>query len=134
VKNNWMVHIPTALICLVALLGAAGSWFWLAHWDRVAVLLGAAALALTAFLGIICLARARAARRFNAALDAYADQELDRQRRKNGPWKRGVVSTRGGGLAARFMTGGDRRVEAKEHFPPRQRPSRQPVPTGGEGR
>src|SRR5262249_36771886 len=79
-------------------LGAVGLWFLPAHGDGVAVLLGAAALVLTAILGIVWLSRARAARRFNAAVDAYADGEIDRARRRNGPQRARGVSTRGGAL------------------------------------
>ena len=46
---------------------------------------GAAALVLAAILGIFWLLRARAARRFNAAVDAYAEREIDRERRTKGP-------------------------------------------------
>jgi hypothetical protein len=46
--------------------------------DGVAVLLGAAALVLAAILWIFWLSRARAARRFNAVMDAYAEREIDR--------------------------------------------------------
>ena len=132
-KSNWIRHTPTALIGQVALFGAAGIWFWLAHWDSIAELLVAAAVVLTAILGIVWFSGARAARRFNAAMDAYADLEIDRQRRTNGTWKRGVVSIRGGGLAGGSITGGDRGVEAKEHIARRRPRSRQPVPTEGDG-
>jgi hypothetical protein len=47
--------------------------------------MGATAVALTAILGIVWLSRVRAARRFNAALDAYAEREIERERRRNGP-------------------------------------------------
>src|SRR5262249_37165545 len=51
----------------------------------MAVLLGAAALALPALLGMVWLSRARAARRFNAAVATYTEREIDRARRRNGP-------------------------------------------------
>jgi hypothetical protein len=50
----------------------------------LAVLLGAAALVGSAILGIVQISRARAAKRFNAAVDAYAEREIDRERRRNG--------------------------------------------------
>jgi hypothetical protein len=49
---------------------------------EVVVLLGAAAALLTAVFGVTRLSRARAVRRFNAAMDTYADGEIDRQRRR----------------------------------------------------
>src|SRR5262245_55997694 len=98
-KNNRIGRrTPTSLVWPVPLLGAVGFWFWLAHADGVAALLGAAALVLTATLGIVWLSRARAARRFNAALDAYAEREIDRERRRSGPQRVRVVSTGGGAL------------------------------------
>jgi hypothetical protein len=87
---------PSSLLWPVTFLGAVGLWFWLAHGDGVAVLLGAAALVLTAILGIVWLSRARAARRLNAALDAYAEREINRERRRHGPQRvRGVSTGRG---------------------------------------
>jgi hypothetical protein len=62
----------------------------------VAALPGAAAFVFTAILGIGWLSRARAARRFNAAMDAYAEREIDRERRRDGPQRVRGVSTRGG--------------------------------------
>ena len=49
------------------------------------VLLGVTTLVLTATLGVVWFSRARRERRFNAALDAYAAREIDRERRWNGP-------------------------------------------------
>jgi hypothetical protein len=69
----------------VTVTWAVGLWFWLAQGDGAAASLGAAALAFMATVGIGWLSRARAARRFNAALDAYAAREIDRERRWNGP-------------------------------------------------
>jgi hypothetical protein len=40
---------------------------------------------LTATLGTVWLSRARAARRFNAIVDAYAEREIDRERQRNRP-------------------------------------------------
>ena len=91
--NTWIGRLATpSLIWLVALLGAAGLWFWLRPEHSVAEMLGAAGLVLTAILGIVWLSRARAARRFNAALDAYAEREIDRERRTRAA---AVVAARG---------------------------------------
>jgi hypothetical protein len=60
-----------------------GLWFWLTQGDGGAALLGGAALACTATFGIGWLSRARAARRFHAVLDAYAEREIDRERRRD---------------------------------------------------
>jgi hypothetical protein len=78
------------------LLGTAGLWFRLAHGDGAAVLLGAAALVLTAILGLVWLSGARAARRFNAAVDGYPEREIERERHGKEPQKaRGVFTPRG---------------------------------------
>jgi hypothetical protein len=74
-----------SLIGPAALLGsggAAGLWWALAP-TTVPALLAAAVLALTAVPGTVWLARARTARRLNAAADAYATRELAREAR----WK-----------------------------------------------
>jgi hypothetical protein len=95
VKYNGIVRrTPTALVWPVLLLGAVGLWFWLAHGDGVAVWLGAVGFVLTAVLGIVWLSRARAARRFNAAVDAYAEREIDWERRRNARQRVRGVSTR----------------------------------------
>jgi hypothetical protein len=54
----------------------------LARGARPEVLLLAAALAAAAALALVWNVRARARGRFNAALDAYAEQQLARQRRR----------------------------------------------------
>jgi hypothetical protein len=89
---------PTSVVFPVTFLEDVGLWFWLADGGGAAVLLGAAALVLTALLGIAWLSRARGARRCTAAVDAYADREIDRERRKNGPQRVRGVSTRMGAL------------------------------------
>src|SRR5262249_49799984 len=73
-----------------------------------------AALVFTAILAIVWLSRARAARRFNAALDAYAEREIDRERRRNGPHRVRGASTRGGALPGGPTPGGGRPAEAEE--------------------
>ena len=91
--GRWM---PAALVWSVALAGAVRLWFWLTNGNDVPGLLAAAALLLTATLGADGLGRALAVRRFNAALDAYAEREIDRERRRKGPPRiRGVSTLRG---------------------------------------
>jgi hypothetical protein len=67
------------------ILGSVGSEFWPEGRDSLAVLPHAAALVLTAFLGVVWLYRVRAARRFKAVVEAYAEREIGRQRRGQGP-------------------------------------------------
>jgi hypothetical protein len=47
--------------------------------------MGVVAFNLMSILGMIWLARARAARRLHATLDAYAEREIERERHRNGP-------------------------------------------------
>jgi len=65
------------------------------HHQMLEALLGiaAAAVVLTAILGIVRLSRARAARRLNDAMDAYAEREIDRERRRKRPPRVRGVST-----------------------------------------
>jgi hypothetical protein len=65
----------------------------------------AAALAFLALLSTVWLSRARAARRFNAALDFYADREIDRERRRNGAAVVQGIPTREAALAGGFTRG-----------------------------
>ena len=87
-KSNKSIR-PTAgsLVGPAALLGgvaAAGLWLALAP-DNVQIVLAAVTLATTAVVGVVWLFRARAARRFNAALEAYATRELARVRPRRAP-------------------------------------------------
>jgi hypothetical protein len=84
-NNRIGLRTATSLAWPATFLGAAGLWFWLAQGEGAAVLLGAPALALTAVLGVVWRSRARAARRFHAAVEAHAEREIDRERRRNGP-------------------------------------------------
>ena len=69
-NHNWIGRwMLTSLVWSVALLGAVRLWSWLTNGNDVPGLLAAAALLLTAALGVVGLARALAVRRFNAALD-----------------------------------------------------------------
>ena len=115
--SNWIGRwMPTSLIWIVALLGAVRLWFWLTNGNDVPGLLAAAALLLTAILGAVGLARALAVRRFNAALDAYAEREIDRERRRTrSPRVRGI-STLGGALRVDRPTDGERPARTKNRF------------------
>jgi hypothetical protein len=72
--------MSTSLVWLVTSLGTVGLWFWLMKGNDVQRLLGAAALLLTATLGTVGLSRVRVARRFIAAVNAYAEREIARER------------------------------------------------------
>jgi len=73
-----------AALAVEAFLGlAAKDWAWLS-------VLSAAAFALTAVFGIVWLSHARARRRLNTALDAYAGQEIYRAQR----WKESARTQR----------------------------------------
>jgi hypothetical protein len=61
----------------------------------VPVLMASALLVLAAVGAVAWLFRARAARRWQAALDAYAEQDLARERRWNAPKRVRSTSTRG---------------------------------------
>jgi hypothetical protein len=75
---------------LLGVGGAAGLWLWRAPGSGLQVLAAAGALALAAVVGMVWETRARAARRWNAALDAYAAQEIVRaSRRQRGARGRG---------------------------------------------
>src|SRR5262249_22258043 len=60
-----------------------GPWFRPADGRGWQVLLVAAAIALAALLQLVWLYRARSARRWRAALDAYATREIARERRRS---------------------------------------------------
>jgi hypothetical protein len=78
--------------------------------------IAAAALVLTAILGIVWHSRARAARRFSAAMEAYAEREIDRERRWNELHRvRGISS----GRVRRRVdqpTDGERPAKAEKRF------------------
>jgi hypothetical protein len=64
-----------------ALLGLGGTtslWLWLTLGDGVQTLMASLVLALAAGLGLVWVRRTRAARRLQAALDAYAEREIAR--------------------------------------------------------
>ncbi|SRR6266536_81229 len=74
-----------ATFCAAAVVGAGmvgALWFRPVDGRGRQALLAAAALALTAVLGVVWQSRARAARRWEAALDAYAEREIARARNR----------------------------------------------------
>ena len=73
---------PAFLVWPVA-LGAIELWSWFADGEMSAVMPGAAIVVLAAVVGMARLSQARVAKRFQAALDAYAEREIDRQRHRN---------------------------------------------------
>jgi hypothetical protein len=99
--NNWINdRTPTSLFWSGAALGlmaAVGVALWLAGGASGAVLACVALGSLS--LGAVWRSRARAARRWNAALDAYAEREIALARR----WK-----SRKKGMATHVSTGGVR--------------------------
>jgi hypothetical protein len=89
--------------------GVAGElWLRSAEGGSWQALLPAAILALTAVLGIVLLFRARAARRWNAAVDAYAEREIARDQRKQALKRGRSVSTARGILQRLRASHGDR--------------------------
>jgi hypothetical protein len=95
--NNWIGRALTSLAwsgAALGVLGAVGLALWLAAGAAPA---GVAVGSLG--LGAVWLSRARAARRRNAALDAYAEREIAWARR----WK-----ARAKGLTSHTSTGGVR--------------------------
>jgi hypothetical protein len=83
-EHNWMSWRTFLLLAwpagLVGVGGVAGFWFGLNARGELLVVLILAGLALAA-LGFIADQRIAAASRFQAALDAYANREIVRQRR-----------------------------------------------------
>lgn len=65
-------------VALLAAAGAAGLWSWQAHSEYVLLRGAVGVVALTALFSAVWLYRIRTARRHFAALDAYAEQELER--------------------------------------------------------
>jgi hypothetical protein len=82
-KNNLIARRKVvSLIWPVAFLGSGGgAGIWLGF-AQDSVLLASVVLTLTALLGIVWLSRIRAARRWNAAVEAYAERELAREQRR----------------------------------------------------
>ncbi len=80
-KNRWRSATSLTWISSIALVGiglAGGLWFGRAPSLRAPVLLADAISALAVILGLVWLFRARAARRWQTALDGYAEREIAR--------------------------------------------------------
>jgi len=87
-EKTWKARsTPTSLAWPVTLHGIAVLWVWPLNEQGMEVLLGAVALVLTTILGIVWLVHTRTARRIHAALNAYAEREIERERRRNRPPK-----------------------------------------------
>ena len=69
-------------VTLLTAAGAAGLWLWQTHGEYAPLGWAVGLLALPVALGVVLLSRVRAARRFSAALEAYAEQELARAERR----------------------------------------------------
>jgi hypothetical protein len=69
-------------VTLLAVDGAAGLWMWQTRGTFVPLWSAVVLLATAAVLGAAWLYRVRASRRLSAALNAYAEQELARARRR----------------------------------------------------
>ena len=116
-KNNWIsLRTSKSLAWSVAILGAGGLGIWLAQGKGVAMPIGAAALVVTAFVGITWFSRARAVNRFNAALDDYAEREIDRARRRNPLQRLKGDSSRGVARRKDQFTNADRAADATNRF------------------
>jgi hypothetical protein len=91
---------PRFLVWAALLLGAVGAclWLWLAQGDSIQVLASAFLMA-TALLGMVGQSRAHAARRWQAALDAYAEHELSQLAR--GKVRQKVTTVAAGGVSQR---------------------------------
>jgi hypothetical protein len=97
-NNSIGRHTVASLIWPAAFLGsggAAGFWLGLAP-NSVQVLLAAALLASTALLAVVWwFSRARAARRLNAVMEAYAVREIARAWRGDAQGRVGTTPSRG---------------------------------------
>jgi hypothetical protein len=87
----------------LAAAGAVGLWLWLARGDGPA-LLAVEALAVAVPLLAFWRWRARAARRWSAVVNAYADREIARARRLAVPRQGAAVPTSAGGLNHRRVS------------------------------
>lgn len=75
---------PTSLLATAA---AAALWLRLARHNGLQVLLASTLLAGTVALGLLWQARARAARRLQAVVDAYAERQMAETSAGNAPQK-----------------------------------------------
>jgi hypothetical protein len=94
-RNPLSLIVPAASgVAAVLAAGVLGGlWLRPAEGSAWPALLTAAALAAAAILGVVWLSRARAARRLNAALDAYAEREIARGKARTYPPRGGVFQT-----------------------------------------
>jgi hypothetical protein len=74
--TSWTVSVA------LAIAGAAGVGLWMTQGASLPLRSVGSLVALTAALSMVWLYRVRAARRLSAALDAYAERELDRAKRR----------------------------------------------------
>jgi hypothetical protein len=80
-RPAFLSHLwPAALL---GVGGAVGLWLWPTQGSAVRALPATAVFALTVVLGVLWQYRTRAARRWSAAVDAYAERELARARHAN---------------------------------------------------
>ena len=87
---DWALNVeqapaPGVFAAVLSLSVTGGPWFRPATGRDWEVLLTAAAVSLIALLRFVWLYRARSSRRWNAALDAYAEREIARDRRRKAP-------------------------------------------------
>jgi hypothetical protein len=77
-NRNATKRTSTTLLWPTAFVGSAGLWYWLAPGGGLDAPLGAATLVAAALLASYWLRCARATRRFHAAMDAFANREIER--------------------------------------------------------
>lgn len=70
------------LVALLAAGGTAGLWLWQSHGASMPLRLAVGLIVLMTVCGAIWFYRLRSDRRLFAALDAYAEKELDRAERR----------------------------------------------------
>jgi hypothetical protein len=78
-------HVPGRLAAVLPVGAVFGPWFGPADGRGWQALLAAAVVALTALVPFVWLYRARSARRWRSALDAYAAREIAGDRRRKPP-------------------------------------------------
>jgi hypothetical protein len=79
------IQAPLWLVWPAAFLGASGTagvWFGEIDGSAGEVVLSVAAMVASVTLGVVLLLQVRAVRRLYAVLDAYAEREIDRERRR----------------------------------------------------
>jgi len=91
-KNNTRGRTSTSLPWPAMLLAGVGLWYWLAPGSSVGAWWSGGTLVQALLLTIYWFWCARATRRFHAAMDTYANREIERARRLNAPRKSRPVS------------------------------------------